>query len=305
MQDRKRRGPPFPLQAVCFPCRQVERRRTGTCSSCEAVFLRRGPATSGLRARLSRGNAHDYVVLHRRITGCLCDLCQNKPDRAVKIRAGFVCNDCRQLASESGMSAVEVDAIQAILECVRALALGRIPQKHVPPTVADGEQDLIANAVLPKDQKIPRRLVEACRDQRLTVLVGSGLSMQADVRRPDRDHYAWTSLPSWPEVPRRLSETLARYRDRNVDPRPTETLAEFLADLDYFRTSLGEKVYYPRAIFDIFTPKIESPGMANRLIFRLPLRWLLTTNYDFVLNYAAPSGTAVYTWRESRQARSI
>jgi hypothetical protein len=30
---------------------------------------------------------------------------------------------------------------------------------------------------------------------------------------------------------------------------------------------------------------------------------VLTTNYDFVLNVAAPPGTAVYTWREARQAR--
>ncbi|KYF71497.1 hypothetical protein BE15_36455 [Sorangium cellulosum] len=33
-----------------------------------------------------------------------------------------------------------------------------------------------------------------------------------------------------------------------VEPRPAETVADLLADLDYFRTSLGEKLYYPRAI---------------------------------------------------------
>ncbi|WP_437932681.1 SIR2 family protein [Sorangium sp. So ce291] len=247
--------------------------------------------------------ARDYDVLHERTTGCVCDLCVNKPDRAVKIRAGFVCDDCRQLASESGLSAVEVDAIQAVLECVRALALGRAPQAHVPHPAKDDEQDLIDSAALPKGQALPRRLVEACRERRLTVLVGSGLSMQSDVRVKYGSKFAWNALPSWSEVPRRLSDTLARYRDKVVAPRPAETVAELLADLDYFRISLGEKLYYPRAIFDIFTPAIESPGMANRLVFRLPLRWLLTTNYDFVLNCAAPAGTAVYTWRESRQAR--
>ncbi|WP_437628215.1 hypothetical protein [Sorangium sp. So ce1151] len=58
----------------------------------------------------------------------------------------------RQLASESGLSAVEVDAIQAVLECVRALALGRAPQAHVPHPAKDDEQDLINSAALPKGQ---------------------------------------------------------------------------------------------------------------------------------------------------------
>jgi hypothetical protein len=80
-------------------------------------------------------------------------------------------------------------------------------------------------------------------------------------------------------------------------------LREFLTDLDFFRAALGDRAYYPRAIFDVFAPTILSPGRANRLLFRLPLRWLLTTNYDFVLNYSAPPGTATYTWREARQAR--
>lgn len=248
-------------------------------------------------------NIHDLAVLHERTTGCLCDLCADKPDRAVKMRAGFVCSFCRRLASEKGLSAVEVDAVQAILECVRALALGRSPQSHVTPPFKDDDQEFIKNAALPKGQALPRRLVEACKERKLTLIVGSGLSMQSDVRVSYNGKLPWTSLPSWTEVPHRLSESLARYRDKIVEPRQTDTLAEFLTDLDYFRTALGERIYYPRAIFDIFTPAIKSPGRASRLIFRLPIRWLLTTNYDLVLNCAAPAGTAVYTWREARQAR--
>lgn len=248
-------------------------------------------------------NVEENAVLHDRTTGCLCDLSAHKPDRAVKMRAGFVCSVCRRLASERGLSAVEVDAVQAVLECVRALALGRTPQAHVAPAVRDDDQEFIRNATLPRGQVVPRRLIEACKEGKLTVVVGSGLSMQSDVRVSYADKLPWTSLPSWTEIPRRLSVSLARYREKLIEPRPAETLAEFLTDLDYFRTALGDKVYYPRAIFDIFTPAAQSPGRANRLIFHLPLRWLLTTNYDFVLNCAAPAGTAVYTWRESRQAR--
>jgi hypothetical protein len=94
-----------------------------------------------------------------------------------------------------------------------------------------------------------------------------------------------------------------QYREREQQPRAYETLDEYLTDLDFFRTALGERAYYPRAIFDIFAPIVRAPGRANRLVFQLPLRWVLTTNYDFVLNVAAPPGTAVYTWREARQAR--
>ena len=67
---------------------------------------------------------------------------------------------------------------------------------------------------------------------------------------------------------------------------------------------LGSESYYPSAIFDLFLPRIRDTGRANRLLFRLPVRWILTTNYDWVLNYASPSGTATFTWREAKQARA-
>jgi len=127
--------------------------------------------------------------------------------------------------------------------------------------------------------------------------------MQNDVKVKYRDPLHWTGLPRWSEVSERLAWLLKRYRARDAQPRMSESLDEYLADLDYFRTALGERAYYPRAIFDIFTPTIQSPGRVNRLVFRLPLHCILTTNYDFVLNVAAPAGTPVYTWREARQAR--
>jgi hypothetical protein len=75
--------------------------------------------------------------------------------------------------------------------------------------------------------------------------------------------------------------------------------------MDFFRSSLGENSYYPRAIFDAFAPVVKSAGRANRLVFRLPVRWVLTTNYDLVLNYASPQGTATFTWCEAQQAREF
>ncbi|MCB9451454.1 MAG: SIR2 family protein [Anaerolineaceae bacterium] len=248
-------------------------------------------------------NGTDYDVVHERTIGCLCDLCAHKPDRAIKMRTAFICNRCRKLASQSGVSAVELDAIQAVCECVRALALGRTPQTHAPKAQEDVLDNFIEDSILPGKITIPIRLMEACREKRVTVVVGSGLSLQNDVRIIYGDKFGWTRLPSWSEVPQRLSRAVKYYRNKTIEPRDVETLEEFLTDLDYFRTVLGEKMYYPRAIFDIFTPKIENPGLANRLIYRLPIQWILTTNYDFVLSYSAPPGTPVFTWREAMQAR--
>jgi hypothetical protein len=100
-----------------------------------------------------------------------------------------------------------------------------------------------------------------------------------------------------------MSECLERYKGRKLQPDDTETLEEFLTDLDRYRTSLGDVTYYPRAIFDVFTPQVRSVGLANRLLFRLPLKSILTTNYDFVLQCAAPVGSPVFTWKEARSAR--
>lgn len=248
-------------------------------------------------------NAQDFDIVHERTIGCISDLCAHKPDRAIKMRTAFICNKCRTLAAQAGASSIEIDAIQSILELVREFASGRMPQSHVPNNQKEEEERFIYASKLPDNTFLPPRLIEACKDKRVTLLTGSGLSLQKDVRVTYENKFGWSQLPSWSEIPQRLSQVLNYYRDKMVLPRPSETLAEFLADLDYFRTALGEKMYYPRAIFDIFTPKIESPGLVNRLIFRLSLNWILTTNYDFILNYAAPAGTAVYTWKEAMQAR--
>jgi hypothetical protein len=145
-------------------------------------------------------------------------------------------------------------------------------------------------------------LADALRSKAITVVVGSGLSLQRDVAVEYPAGHRWSSLPSWTEITTRLAERLKVYRGLSLDPRPTETLTEFLLELDSFRERLGLSMYYPRAIFDIFLPRIRSTGLANRLVFRLPVRWVLTTNYDFILNYSSPSGTPTFTWKESRQA---
>ncbi|HEX7838261.1 MAG TPA: SIR2 family protein [Kofleriaceae bacterium] len=245
----------------------------------------------------------DYDYLHEDTTGCLMDLCENKAERAIKMRSGYICAACQTRAAAAGVSPVEIDAIQAIIDQVRLLTLGRSPQALRPTPAPDSEDAFLRDATLPPEVKLPASLLGACLERGLTVFVGSGLSMQADVAVEYREPLTWRALPRWLEVSERLSASVKRYRARDHAPRTAETLDEYLTDLDFFRTALGERAYYPRAIFDIFAPHVRDPGRANRLVFRLPLRWVVTTNYDFVLNFAAPPGTPVYTWREARQAR--
>lgn len=239
---------------------------------------------------------------HSTTTGCLGDFCENKPDLAIKLRSGYLCSRCKSLAAESGVSGVYLDAVQAILDRARLLSLGRSPQVTVPPSDNDNDDDdYIRRTAPPNDIIMPPPLVEALTSRRLTVLVGSGLSIQKDVSVTYRN-LPWRNLPTWNETRTRLAERLHAYCGVEEPVRRTETLQQFLVDLEFFRERLGRDLYYPRAIFDIFLPEILSTGRANRLIFRLPLHWVLTTNYDFVLNFAAPPGTAAFTWRESRQA---
>lgn len=245
----------------------------------------------------------DLDVLHDETVGCLFDLCENKPDRAIKLRSAYICSPCLTALSEGGLSSIHIDAARAALEQARCLVLGREPQSFRPAVTPEDDGVSSAHSGEIAEIALPPRLVEACRVGRLTLIVGSGLSMQADVRVAYAEGLEWAGLPSWPEVIDRLAESVEKYTGRRIEPRQADSLSEFLADLDYFRSVLGEQLYYPRAIFDIFAPHIVQPGRASEFLFRLPVRWILSTNYDFVLQYAAPPGTPLFTWREARQAR--
>jgi SIR2-like domain len=254
-----------------------------------------------LTGLLVLGELGDDDVLHEMPTGCLFDLCLHKPERILKMRAAFVCSTCTALLAQHGISSLDLDAAHSVLDCVRHLVLGRRPQTQLP-DMPDVEA-LISDAGQTNKFRLPPRLVDACQRKAITLLVGSGLSLQSDVEVSYSPALNWNRLPTWAEVPIRMARCLEIYTGRKTDPRKTDTLDEFLADLDFFRESLGELLYYPRAIFDIFTPSVKSVGLLHRLIFRLPLSSILTTNYDFIMQCAAPVGSPVFTWREARAAR--
>jgi hypothetical protein len=253
-----------------------------------------------LSSLLVLGALGDLDILHENITGCLFDLCKHKPERILKMRSGFVCQRCTATLAKRGVSALDLDAAHSVLDCVRHLVLGRRPQSRLPdmPNVEEFVRD-IHHA---KKFSLPPRLVAACQSKSITLLVGSGLSLQSDVDVSYDPSLKWKRLPTWTEVPLRMARCLEIYTGRDIQPRKTESLDEFLSELDVFRSSLGELLYYPRAILDIFTPRVNNVGVAHRLLFKLPLNAVLTTNYDFMLQCAAPVGSPVFTWREAKSA---
>ena len=107
--------------------------------------------------------AIDADYLHETTMGCLCDLCAYKADRAIKMRSGYLCAMCKNRAASAGVSPIEIDAIQAVLDRVRLLTLGRPPQTELPTADPGGDDEFIRNANLPSEVKLPRRLIDACR----------------------------------------------------------------------------------------------------------------------------------------------
>ena len=105
-------------------------------------------------------------------------------------------------------------------------------------------------------------------------------------------------------IPERLAHCVSEYRGREEPPRQADSLDEMLADLDFFRRALGETVYYPRAILDIFARPSRRSGASQPPTFStcLSTGYSQPTTIPFC-SMPAPRGTPVFTWRESRQAR--
>lgn len=258
-----------------------------------------------LTSSLLISNYIDYEFFHDQTKGCLFDFCKHKPDRSFKMRTGYICDECLDKLAVKGISSIEVEAIYALLDRVRHLVLGRHSHTTKPNDFKYIDDEFLSQCMLSEKISIPPQLIESLKNNKLCVFVGSGLSLQRDVKVDFNKNLNWNSLPSWSEVPVRMSELVEKYVGKEEKPRKTDSLDEFLSDLDYFRNALGTDLYYSRAIKDIFYPKVIDPGRANRLIYRFPINWVLTTNYDSILEYAAPPGTCRFTWRESIHAREF
>jgi hypothetical protein len=152
----------------------------------------------------------------------------------------------------------------------------------------------------PMSHKLPNPLVEAYREGRLALFLGSGVSLGPDVKG---------RFPTWTELPERLLDRCEHYDALDADAilakrarfKLRMRLEDMLSELGTLRTALRRS--YQDALNDIFRPDDAAPGAAHRAVLDLGVRALLTTNYDqlFEMLPEAPRRQP-YTWREAARA---
>ncbi|MGZ3461175.1 MAG: SIR2 family NAD-dependent protein deacylase [Archangium sp.] len=146
----------------------------------------------------------------------------------------------------------------------------------------------------------PKPILEAYRSHSLALFIGSGLSLERDVKG---------NFPTWSQLPHRLLDACERlgsldeqviqvWRNLFKGCMPLELM---LAQLGSLRTALGHD--YPKALDAIFRPSGAAPGSGHQAVARLGLRAILTTNYDPLIEEVGEiPRRQVYTWRDSDKA---
>ncbi len=177
--------------------------------------------------------------------------------------------------------------------------------------VRDGIADIVNRPSFPAP---PEELVEAKRAGKLVPFVGAGISLGSDVSG---------NFPTWGDLPRRLLDEVKPHRwhdahDRRtlrgrfleVDPADptrevarTKPLADMLLELDTVKHKLDRD--YANALSAIFRPHDAAPGAAHRAIMALQASFVLTTNYDQLLEATeGPPTRQVYTWKQADRAHA-
>ncbi len=64
-------------------------------------------------------------MVHYHAKGCIFDLCQQKNDIKLGMIAGSMCPECRAILNTYGVSEVALQAVERILACARAEAIGK------------------------------------------------------------------------------------------------------------------------------------------------------------------------------------
>jgi WD40 repeat protein/predicted amidohydrolase len=150
------------------------------------------------------------------------------------------------------------------------------------------------------DIKLPKRLLEAHRNDKLALFVGSGLSLGSDVKG---------RFPTWSQLSERLLERCEHYESLDEEAlvakrarfKARMRLEDMLSELGTLRTALGRD--YQDALNHIFRPADGAPGAAHRAVIELGTPALLTTNYDQLLEMVPETPRRQpYTWREAPKA---
>lgn len=146
----------------------------------------------------------------------------------------------------------------------------------------------------------PSPLVKALRSRELALVVGSGLSLGADVHG---------NFPKWKELPQRLLDVCedqglldaAQLKAKRDLFKSRQRLEQMLAELGALKADLGRA--YQKALTDIFRPANAAPGSAHHAVAQLGVRAILSTNYDPLLELTRETQhRQAYTWKESANA---
>jgi len=115
-------------------------------------------------------------------------------------------------------------------------------------------------------EKIPKALQSYFREEKCALFAGSGISIIS-------------GLPSWSDIMNDIKAELEDAGRENLEEFSFLQLAQFYEDL------FGRK-----ALLDLLVNRIKKPGLSDNichdLITRLPLRTIITTNWDVLLEEA-------------------
>lgn len=124
--------------------------------------------------------------------------------------------------------------------------------------------------------RIPKELIEALKEKRVSVFVGAGLSISS-------------GMPSWKELIKELiTQVQALPFDTKSDVEEYNKLIEdpskYLMLAQDIKISLG-KVYYDY-LTSRFTDQTKTFSQNHKIIVELPLNFIITTNYDNLIEKA-------------------
>jgi hypothetical protein len=129
--------------------------------------------------------------------------------------------------------------------------------------------------------KIPPFLIQAATDGRLVLLVGAGISKQANSKVSD-------ILPNWPELIREIR--FIALNEGSIDADDEARIERLILDGKYLIAAQTLRERIDPNLFETFLRKRFlldiKPGRIHRLFFKLRTSLIMTTNYDALLEKA-------------------
>ena len=200
------------------------------------------------------------------------------------------------------------DRLEALGRALSDMSVGN--QSHSTSPTTDHVSDATPCATQAEDPmtddsafsiEFPISLLEACKQKKLAILFGSGLSLGSDV---EGNFPRWNELParliSYAETHGALTREQARGQREALGGEDYLSLEVMLAGLDVVKTALHAHRLYGQAIDELFRPHDIRPGDVHHALVELGVQLLVTTNYDQLVEFLEGSpNRSVYTWKRS------